>query len=57
MKISQLEFGVFDLIRTPNDEFVFLEVNPNGKWLWIEDLTGMNISKDIAKYLSMIDNN
>ena len=33
----QLNFGCFDFILTPNDEYVFLECNPNGQWGWIED--------------------
>ena len=32
-----LNFGCFDFIVTPDDEFVFLECNPNGQWGWIED--------------------
>lgn len=32
-----LNFGCFDFIVTPNDEYVFLECNPNGQWGWIED--------------------
>jgi hypothetical protein len=30
---------------------VFLECNPNGQWLWIEDATGLEISKAIAAAL------
>lgn len=52
MKIFNLEFSTIDLIQTPSDEFVFLEINPNGKWLWIQKLTGMNIARDIASALS-----
>ena len=29
-------FGCFDMIVTPNDEYVFLEVNEMGAFLWIE---------------------
>lgn len=53
MKLMKLEFGAADLIRTPDDEYVFLEINPNGRWWWIQELTGMNIAKDIAHHLSM----
>ena len=35
-----LRFGAFDLIVTPTGETVFLELNPNGQWLWIELITG-----------------
>ena len=46
-----LNFGCFDFIVTPQDQFVFLECNPNGQWLWIEQETGMPISQAIAEYL------
>ncbi|MDR2652582.1 MAG: hypothetical protein LBC68_09775 [Prevotellaceae bacterium] len=45
-------FGCFDMIVTPNNEYVFLECNPNGQWLWIELETGMKISAAIAETLS-----
>lgn len=52
MKSFGLEFGAIDMIKTPNDNFVFLEINPNGRWWWIQELTEMNIAKDIAFHLS-----
>lgn len=51
MSKMNLKFGAADLIRTPNDEYVFLEINPNGRWWWIQELTKMNIAKDIAMQL------
>ena len=30
-------FGSFDFIVTPDDEYVFLEVNEQGQFLWIEE--------------------
>ncbi|AKL74098.1 hypothetical protein IMCC26256_111829 [Actinobacteria bacterium IMCC26256] len=47
-----LEFGAFDLVVTPEGETVFLEVNPNGQWLWIEDFTGLPIAAAIARWLT-----
>src|SRR5690606_10985169 len=35
-----LRFGAFDLIVSPEGETVFLELNPNGHWYWIELATG-----------------
>jgi hypothetical protein len=58
-----LHFGCFDMIVTPDNEYVFLECNPNGQWLWIELATGMKISAAIAEILSskrnyeLIENN
>ena len=47
-----LHFGCFDFIYTPSGEYVFLECNPNGQWLWIEHETGMKISEAIAYILA-----
>ncbi len=33
-----LAFGAIDLIRTPAGEYVFLEINPNGQWAWLQQL-------------------
>jgi glutathione synthase/RimK-type ligase-like ATP-grasp enzyme len=47
-----LIYSSFDFVRTPCGEYVFLETNPFGQWLWIEDLTGLPISKAIADFLA-----
>ena len=54
LKHLDIPFGAFDFILTPENEFVFLECNPNGQWLWIEELTGMPISQSIANWLEKI---
>jgi glutathione synthase/RimK-type ligase-like ATP-grasp enzyme len=36
-----LVFGAIDLIVTPQQEYVFVEVNPAGQWAWLEDATGL----------------
>jgi glutathione synthase/RimK-type ligase-like ATP-grasp enzyme len=41
----QLRFAAIDLVRSRNDEWFFLEVNPNGQWAWL-DLVG---AADIAR--------
>jgi glutathione synthase/RimK-type ligase-like ATP-grasp enzyme len=46
-----LSFGALDLVLTPEGEYVFLEVNPNGQWAWIEDILGLPISESIASWL------
>ena len=33
-----LRFGAIDLIVTPENEYVFVEINPNGQWAWIQQL-------------------
>lgn len=47
-----LNFGAIDLIITPDDEYVFLEINPNGQWGWIEELTNLPICSAIADLLT-----
>jgi glutathione synthase/RimK-type ligase-like ATP-grasp enzyme len=39
-----LKFGAIDLIKNIDGEYIFLEINPNGQWAWIENETGLNIS-------------
>ena len=47
-----LNFGAIDLIRTPDGRYVFLEVNPNGQWLWIEMLTNLPITESLVRLLT-----
>lgn len=46
-----LRFGAIDLILDKNNEYIFLEINPNGQWAWIEKQTGHRISKEIVNLL------
>lgn len=57
LKEMHLNFGCFDFIVTPDNEYVFLECNPNGQWLWIELETGYDISKVIARNLAKYEPN
>lgn len=52
MKSLDISFGAIDMVLTPEDEFVFLEINPSGQWGWIEAITGMPISEAIADLLT-----
>jgi D-alanine-D-alanine ligase-like ATP-grasp enzyme len=36
LQTLDLLYGAFDFIRTPNNEWYFLEVNPAGEWAWLE---------------------
>lgn len=47
-----LNFAALDLIVTPDDRFVFLEINPNGQWLWLQQLVPeLRIAEAIADRL------
>ena len=47
-----LIYGAYDFIVTPEGEHVFLEVNPVGQWLWLEEELGLDISQSIADLLT-----
>lgn len=46
-----LEFGAIDLICTPDDRYIFLEINGNGQFLWAEEHSGVGISVALANLL------
>ena len=46
-----LLYGAYDLIVTPDGQYVFLEVNSVGQWLWLERATGLPISEALGKLL------
>ncbi len=51
VKKMNLNFGAIDLIMSKKGEYVFLEINPNGQWGWIEFDTGMPIAMAIINFL------
>lgn len=46
-----LEFSCIDMVQTTDDEFVFLEVNANGQWAWIEEMVGFPVRDAIIDRL------
>ena len=40
----QLPFSSMDFVISKTGEMYFLEMNPNGQWLWLEMVTGVNMS-------------
>lgn len=52
MRRLGIVYGGVDVILTPDGEYVFLEVNPSGQWLWLEELTELPISQAIAELLT-----
>lgn len=51
VKEMDLSFGAIDLILSPDGTYTFLEVNPNGQWVWIEIETGLKISDALIEHL------
>ena len=50
-KALGLSYSAIDIIKTPEGEYVFLEANPNGQWLWIEEKVGFPISNALVGML------
>lgn len=50
-----LRFGAIDLARREDGSLVFLEINPNGQWGWIEQELGTPISDAIVDLLAADD--
>jgi len=46
-----LKFAVFDFSVDGNDEWWFLEANPNGLWAWLEERVEIPIASAIAEFL------
>lgn len=48
----ELQYGAIDLRLSPQGEYVFLEINPAGQFLWIENATGQKIAAALAAHLA-----
>ena len=49
-----LSFGAIDLALKSDGSYIFLEINPNGEWVWLEDQLGFPISDRIARWLDIV---
>jgi hypothetical protein len=52
VRVLQLQFAAIDFIVTPEGRYMFLEINPNGQWAWIEQAIGTPISYAITSLLA-----
>jgi glutathione synthase/RimK-type ligase-like ATP-grasp enzyme len=52
LRMLGLSFGAIDLVKTPEDDYVFLEVNPSGQWLWLDDKLDLGITRAVATWLA-----
>ena len=46
-----LKMGIIDIKINENNEYVWLEINPQGQFLFVEGLTGMNLTKHFTDFL------
>lgn len=47
-----LVYGAIDMRRTPDGRYVFLEINPAGQWLFVEERTGQRITDALCAQLA-----
>ena len=55
MKSLGLVYGAIDMRLTTEGEYVFLEINPAGQWLFIEERTNQPITESLARKLMEYD--
>lgn len=55
MKKLGLVYGAIDMRLTPDGHYVFLEINPAGQWLFIENRTKQPITMSLANLLAYHD--
>lgn len=48
----RVAYAALDFVVTPDQQWIFLEVNPNGQWGWIAHYTGYPIASTIADFLT-----
>jgi glutathione synthase/RimK-type ligase-like ATP-grasp enzyme len=52
MALLRLRYAALDFAIDGSGRWWFLEINPNGQWLWIEHATGLPIASAIADALT-----
>jgi len=52
MRVLGLSYGAIDMRLTEDDRYVFLEINPAGQWLFIQERTGQPITTALAALLA-----
>ncbi|SCE97816.1 RimK-like ATP-grasp domain [Micromonospora haikouensis] len=45
-------YGALDLIVTPDSRYVYIEINPSGQYLWVEEETGLPITAAVVDLLT-----
>lgn len=51
LEYYKLNFAAIDFILDENDNYIFLEINPNGQWAWIQKLLDYPITQAIVDFL------
>lgn len=50
-----LVYGAIDMRRTPEGEYVFLEINPAGEFLFVQEHSGEDLTQAMAKLLCRLE--
>lgn len=50
-----LIYGAIDMRLTPDGQYVFLEINPAGQWLFVEQRTGQLMTEAFVRLLAAHD--
>lgn len=52
MRSFDLLYAALDFVVTPDEEWVFLELNPGGQYGWLEAATGVPLTGYLADLLA-----
>ncbi|MNK98176.1 hypothetical protein D3C87_1185340 [compost metagenome] len=55
VKLLGLSMGIIDAKLTPDGDLVFLEINPQGQFLFLEPMVGFDLKQEFASYLALGD--
>jgi len=50
-----LVYGAIDMRLRPNGDYIFLEINPSGQWLFVEEGTSLPITKTFSELMIQKD--
>lgn len=49
--------GCLDIILTPDGRYIFLEINPDGQWYWVQQLVGLPLLEHFVEMLTQATSN
>jgi glutathione synthase/RimK-type ligase-like ATP-grasp enzyme len=47
-----LRFAGIDLLRAPSGDYLFIELNPNGEWGWLQQQLGLPLATVLTELLT-----
>jgi len=51
VRLFRLQFSAIDVLVTPDGQYVFVDLNSNGQWGWIENQTGLPLTEALVSLL------